>query len=143
MNSPPRVFLLSPANTAGLRCAMLMRENAQFDLAVRLREGTATIGEVYAFVSGLYFRGKMAYVSAFAAPPSGVPAAVVIVPGVGLIPPETPVSIEQLRKISRVPIHEDNGAYRIPLLRDAALLESHGGRDCHYFFNDTTTTEKY
>jgi len=143
MNSSPRVFLLSPANTGGLRCAMLMRENAEFDLAVRLRDGIATIGEVYAFISGLYFRGKMEYVSVFASPPKGIPGAVVIVPGIGLVPPETLVSIEQLRAISRVPIHEDNGAYRIPLLRDAALLESHGGPGCQYVLLGSIATEKY
>jgi hypothetical protein len=140
---PPRVFLLSPANTAGLRCAMLMRENAEFDLAIRLREGVATIGEVYAFISGLYFRGKIAYVSAFPSPPAGVPSSVVIVPGVGLVPPDTRVSIEQLRAISRVSIHEENDAYRIPVLRGAKLLDRHAGPECRFVLLGSIATEKY
>ena len=64
-----RVFLLSPAKAGGPRYTTLLREQSDFDLAVRLRQGTATIGEVYAFISSLYFRGKVAapYVKRFAA----------------------------------------------------------------------------
>ena len=64
---------------------MLLNERATFDLAVRLRAEGAPLGDVYSFISGLYFRGKMAYSAAFAAPPEGVPSAVVITPGAGLI----------------------------------------------------------
>lgn len=56
-----RIFLLSPAWLGGRRTEMLLREEAGFDLAVRLRKGQATIGDVYSFISGLYFRGKLAY----------------------------------------------------------------------------------
>ncbi|MCC6143789.1 MAG: hypothetical protein IT368_08275, partial [Candidatus Hydrogenedentes bacterium] len=38
------VYLLSPANCAGKRAAMLMRQEAQFDLALRLRTCGATVG---------------------------------------------------------------------------------------------------
>lgn len=138
-----RVFLLSPANTAGLRAAMLLRDHAQFDLARRLQQGVATIGEVYAFISGLYFRGKIAYASAFPSPPEGVPPSVIIVPGIGLVPPDTCVAIEQLRAISRVPIHEENEAYRLPVLRDAALLDRHAGPECSYVLLGSIATEKY
>src|SRR6186997_752981 len=91
----PRVFLLSPANTGGIRSGYLLRENARFDLAIRLRLGTATIGEAYAFMSGLYFRGKIAYADAFRAAPPGVPHAAVIVPGIGLVPPDTTITGDQ------------------------------------------------
>src|SRR5215471_14762440 len=67
---PARVFLLSPANCSGRRAKMVLSERAQFDLAVRLRSGDGvTIGEVFAFVSGLYFKGKLAYALEFARPP--------------------------------------------------------------------------
>ena len=48
---------------------MVMNERATFDLAVRLRGEGALLGDLYAFISGLYFRGKFAYSSAFAVPP--------------------------------------------------------------------------
>src|SRR5260370_28213666 len=100
MKKPRRVFLLSPANTGGLRGAMLMRDDLQFDLGKRLHGGVATIGEVYAFISGLYFRGKIAYASAFPSPPGGVPASLLIVPGARLVPPARCLSIERPRAIS-------------------------------------------
>ena len=57
-----RVFLLSPAYAGGERARMVMSEHAQFDLARRLRSKRgATIAEVFSFLSGLYFRGKIAY----------------------------------------------------------------------------------
>jgi hypothetical protein len=122
---------------------MLMRAEAEFDLARRLQSGVATIGEMYSFMSGLYFRGKIAYVEAFpSAPPSG-PAAVIIVPGMGLVPPDTRINIDQLRAISGVDIHEDNESYRVPLVRDAVLLERHGGPDCEYVLLGSVATDKY
>src|SRR4051794_9025043 len=109
---------------------MLLREQATFDVATRLRQGAATIGEVYAFISGLYFRGKLAYAEAFPAAPDGIPPALVIVPGVGLIPPETPIAIEQLRAIADVPVDEDNPIYREALLQAAKLVDQYAGPTC-------------
>src|SRR4029453_4946784 len=51
-----RVFLLSPASSTGKRCAQLVASGADFELAVRLRDGGVPIGEVFSFLSSLYFR---------------------------------------------------------------------------------------
>ncbi|MBA3544765.1 MAG: hypothetical protein H0T83_10060, partial [Chthoniobacterales bacterium] len=57
-----RTFLLSPAYAGGRRAQMLLSERGQFDLARRLRTGEeVSLGEVFTFLSGLYFRGKLAY----------------------------------------------------------------------------------
>ena len=62
-----RIFVLSPAYAGGARARMIMSERAQFDLARRLRSNEQpTLGEVFTFLSGLYFRGKIAYANAFA-----------------------------------------------------------------------------
>ncbi|HEX3869192.1 MAG TPA: hypothetical protein VHV77_02020, partial [Pirellulales bacterium] len=67
---PGRIFLLSPAHCGGRRAELLFRDAADFDLARRLRNDAAVpIGEVFAFVSGLYFRGKLGYSTRFARPP--------------------------------------------------------------------------
>jgi len=67
-----RIFLLSPAYAGGERARMILSESAQFDLAKRLRNKQgATIAEVFTFLSGLYFRGKIAYANAFARPIRG------------------------------------------------------------------------
>lgn len=116
----PRAFLLSPAHSAGRRAALVLREQAAFPLALRLRsrEG-APLGDVYAFVSGLYFRGKLAYARAFASPAAAIH---VIVPGRGLVHPDTPVTLDDLRAIGAVPVDPDDPRYRDPLARDAASL---------------------
>lgn len=140
---PDRVFLLSPAKAGGPRYEMLLRESAGFDLAVKLREATATIGEVYSFISGLYFRGKMAYADAFRAAPPGIPPALVIVPGAGLVPPETLVTTDQLRAIAEIPVDERNDAYRDTLLRAAKLLAEHAGPACLFVLLGSIASGKY
>src|ERR1043166_6638703 len=65
--SGQRIFVLSPAYAGGRRAQMLLSERAQFELAKKLRSDTgATIAEVFTFLSGLYFRGKIAYANTFA-----------------------------------------------------------------------------
>src|SRR5438034_11059370 len=86
---------------------MILRDRATFELAVRLQQQGAPLGEIYAFISGLYFRGKLAYAEAFAAPPEGLTGSFVITPGRGLLPPELPITMEELRHIATVPVEAD------------------------------------
>ena len=117
------IFLLSPANCAGKRAGFLLRKDARSGLAQRLRsEAGATIGEVFTFMSGLYFRGKLAYALAFAKPPDGCGGVQVIVPGRGLCPPQTAIDLAGLRAIARVPVDPGDRRYTGPLQRDAARL---------------------
>src|SRR5688572_11999482 len=68
-----RVFILSPAKTTGKRAQMLLSERSTFELAQRLRsERGVTLGEAFSFMSGLYFRGKLAYAKRFASSTPGV-----------------------------------------------------------------------
>src|SRR5688572_11570649 len=100
-----RVFLLSPAHSGGQRARYLTNESAEFELAVRLRsESGLSLGEAFAFMSGLYFRGKLAYASAFARAPAGVGGVLVIVPGRGLVSAETRVSVADLQAMAGVPV---------------------------------------
>jgi hypothetical protein len=134
---------MSPARIGGPRSHMLLREEANFDLAIRLRQGTATLGEAYSFISGLYFRGKMAYVEAFAAPPMGAPPALIIVPGLGLVPPHELFDAQRLRGTAGVPVDASNPMFTAPLLRDAALLDQQSGPDCEYLLLGSIATSKY
>jgi len=120
MSPTRRIFLLSPANCSGIRAGYLLRRDARSPLAQRLRstEG-ASIAEVFTFMSGLYFRGKMAYASAFADPPAGCAGIHVIVPGLGLLPPHTVIDLGGLRAIARVPVDPASRRYLGPLERDA------------------------
>src|SRR5215831_4355609 len=127
-----RVFLLSPAYPGGERGRLLLGPGAEFDLAVRLREGRATLGEIFAFISGLYFRGKMSYVQAFASPPCGIPSALVIASGRGLIPPETRITVEELQQIASIPIDIADPRYHLPLERDCLSLSKTAGENCDF-----------
>ena len=144
-SEPPftRVFLLSPARIGGPRSALLLNPDASFEAAIRLREGAVTLGEVYAFISGLYFRGKVAYVQAFANSPSGVPSAFVIVPGLGLLPLDAILDRDRLLATGQVPVDEENQAYSVPLLRDIVRLNRDAGPACRYILLGSIATEKY
>jgi hypothetical protein len=122
---------------------MVLSDRAQFELAVRLRAGAAGLGEVFAFISGLYFRGKLAYAQAFASPPQGVPGSLVITAGAGLVPPETAVSLDQLRALASVPIDAADPRYREPVERDARLLQAAIGPECGIVLLGSIATTKY
>jgi hypothetical protein len=146
---PPRIFLLSPANCSGLRAKMVLSDRAQFDLAVRLRgdQGVA-IGEVFAFVSGLYFKGKLAYALAFARPPDPGAAlagsgALVITPTAGLRPVETAVTADAVRAFARVDIAANDPRYRRPLLASARALDEEIGPDCEVVLLGSIASAKY
>ncbi len=65
-----QIFLLSPASCGGKRAALLFNDRAEFDIAKRVRsEEGAPLGEVFSFLSGLYFRGKITYARMFENPP--------------------------------------------------------------------------
>jgi hypothetical protein len=144
-----RVFLLSPANCSGPRAKMVLSERAQFDLAVRLRGGRGVaLGEVFAFVSGLYFRGKLAYALEFARPPepgtelvgSG---ALVITPTAGLRPAETAVTVEAIRTFAGVDIAANDPRYRRPLLASARAIADELGPDCDLVLLGSIASAKY
>src|SRR4051794_39823779 len=138
-----QLFVLSPASCSGQRAELLFNERAEFFLARRLRDQGATLGEVFSFLSGLYFRGKLTYARAFAvgwAVPTGVLPGIdlvgtahptragidnrirVITTSRGLLDPETVVRLEDLREFAAVPIDSAEPRYREPLARDAADL---------------------
>jgi hypothetical protein len=119
----PRLFLLSPAHCGGKRAELLLSNRARFALAQRLRAGEAVaLGEAFSFLSGLYFRGKLAYARRFARPPGGVPGVQVITPNRGVLPAETPIGREDLREFGTVDIRADDPRYRVPVGRDVARL---------------------
>jgi len=118
-----RVFLLSPAHCGGERARLLFDARARFDLARRLHGGHGpSLGEVFAFLSGLYFRGKLTYALAFARPPAGGAGLYVITPCDGLCAAEEPVDVVRLRRFAAVDIATGDPRYHEPLARDAGRL---------------------
>src|SRR5207247_9916022 len=84
-------------------------------LTAQLANGGAPLGEVFTFMSSLYFRGKLAYATRFG-------RAYVITPGRGLLPADVLIRVDDLRKMAGVPVDEAVPAFREPLVRDAVAL---------------------
>jgi hypothetical protein len=139
-----RVFFLSPAHCGGERARLFLNPRSEFKLARQLRtpEG-APIGEVFSFLSGLYFRGKLAYAREFASPPTGVPGALVITPNEGLRSPDEPITISRLKRFARGDVDERKRSYRQPLLRDARLIEEVAGESCEVVLLGSVASGKY
>jgi predicted kinase len=122
------IFLLSPASTHGERAALLLNDRSTFELAVNLRTGGAVpLGEIFSFLSALYFRGKLTYARAFGRPPPGLCGAFVITPGEGLRDAADPVTLDRLRKYGDVPIKVNEQRYLAPPREPGGP----GGRPCH------------
>lgn len=138
-----RIFLLSPAYSGGERAKMLLNPAAQFVMAQKVRRGEATLGEVFAFLSGLYFRGKMAYTSAFAQPPGRVAGGWVITTNQGLLPSSTLADLAMLQSFSTVPIDAENPAYRVPLEKTAEALRKRIKPACEVVLLGSVATGKY
>ena len=136
------IFLLSPAFCGGKRAQLLLSEKAAFPLARRLAQpGGTSIGEVFSFVSGLYFRGKVAYAREFARPAAGLPASLVITPTRGLVESSTLVSREDLIEFAMVDIAAHDARFRTPFERDAAILASRA--DLEVVLLGSVATGKY
>ncbi|HEY0552204.1 MAG TPA: hypothetical protein VGF13_21565 [Verrucomicrobiae bacterium] len=122
-----KIFLLSPAHSGGKRAQLILNPRAPFALARRLHTAQpVALGEIFTFLSGLYFRGKLAYARAFASPPDGLHGAYVITSNRGLMPADTEISLADLKSFSLVAIDAEDPRYRRPLLRDAKqIAEQH------------------
>jgi hypothetical protein len=102
---------------------MILRDEAEFELARRLRgKRGAPIADVFTFLSGLYFRGKIAYANVFARPARGTSGVLVITPTRGLIDARTRIHLDDLREFAEVDIHQEDPRYRMPIERDARHL---------------------
>jgi hypothetical protein len=143
LHQASRVFLLSPANVAGIRAGLVMDEKGDSEMARRLRQDGVPLGQLFSFMSGLYFRGKLAYARAFAAAPPDVAGAFVITVSGGLVPADTLVTLDRLREISVGSIDPSEERYRTPLDRDAQLLSEAAGANCEIVLLGSIATPKY
>jgi hypothetical protein len=143
MDRAGRIFLLSPASCSGRRAQLLLRGGGAEPLAQALREDGATLADVFAFVSSLYFRGKIAYARAFGRPPAGVPAAWVITSSRGLLDADTRIVLDDLREFAGVPIGVDSTAYRNSLEVTSHALAGRMGARTDIVLLGSIATGKY
>jgi predicted kinase len=141
---PETIFMLSPASTSGERTRLLLDDRSTFPLARQIRTPAgAPLGEVFSYLSALYFRGKLAYARAFGRPPAGLPAASIITPGEGLRDPAEPLTIARLRGYVDVPIRSAERRYTEPLLRDADALSQLAGAPCRIVLLGSVASSRY
>jgi len=140
-----RIFLLSPASSSGKRAALLFNPRADFVVAERVRsEEGAPLGEVFSFLSGLYFRGKLNYARAFENPPPRRASGVhIITPTDGLCSPGMMVTLTDLERFAGVPIDAEESRYRFPLEEDARRLAGKIGPRCEVVLLGSVATGKY
>ena len=129
------VFLLSPANCAGTRAQLLLKSRTS-PLTARLANGGVPLGEVFAFMSSLYFRGKLAYATRFG-------HAYVITPGRGLLPADVLIRLDDLRQMATVEVDEAVPAFREPLVRDATAIANNLGPGDRVVLLGSVATDKY
>ncbi len=123
---------------------MILNQRAEFDLARRLRAAEpVSLGEVFTFLSGLYFRGKLAYANAFAHPRNDNTRVLVITPTRGLMPAATLVTLTDLREFAEVDIDEDDPRYRRPLERDTRRLLRQLSSECDVVLLGSIASSKY
>lgn len=134
------LFLISPARCNGERAEMLAASKTAA-MGLLLRGEGAPIGDVFAWLSALYFRGKLTYARAFAKPPASLPGALVMAPGAGLRSPETRISGIALRAMGGVDVESD--AFVKPLRRDAELVDRAYGGAARVVLLGSIATGKY
>jgi hypothetical protein len=134
------VFLLSPAYCGGRRAAIMLRQGSQLAIAKRLDEERLSLGEAFSFMSGLYFRGKITYASAFGATADST---LVITPTRGLQSPDMVVTRELLQEFAGVDISSDDARYSRPLERDLRVLSARMPADARVVLLGSVATGKY
>jgi hypothetical protein len=139
-----RIFLLSPANSGGERAKLLFNPRAGFKLAHRLQRGEEiAIGEIFSFLSGLYFRGKFTYARTFGRPPGRLFGGYVITSNRGLLPMEHPLGLAELRAFGNVPIEANEPRYLELLESSARALRKLAGKNCDFVLLGSISTKKY
>jgi hypothetical protein len=130
------VFLLSPAFCGGRRAGILLNEKSDAVTARDFRAGRLSLGQAFAFMSGLYFRGKLAYAERFG-------DSYVITPTRGLQPPSLPFTLALLREFAVGDVSLDNPAYRSALERDATALAKRIGTRAQVVLLGSVASGKY
>jgi hypothetical protein len=122
---------------------MLLRDGSSMAMAVRLAEGTLPLGEAFSFMSGLYFRGKVAYAKAFGRRVGPGPSAFIITPTRGLQPPDVLVDRNVIEEFAALDVAHDEPRYRDPLVTDARELAAALAGDARVVLLGSVATAKY
>jgi hypothetical protein len=141
---PPTLFLLSPARCSTERAVRLIDGRGTSEIAQQLcSPAGAPLGEVFAFLSSLYFRGKLAYARSFVRPAHEPVGVFVITPGEGLRVESEPITAARMRAFGQVEVHHANDRFAAPLLRDARVLAARTSDDTRFVLLGSIASAKY
>ena len=117
-----------------------MSPRAKFDAARMFQspEGVP-IALAFAFMSALYFRGKITYALHFAEQ-SDVR---IIAPGFGLVPPDWRITEERMKTLKKTEVDLSKRNYRKPFERDAKALAREIDDDTSVILLGSVATGKY
>jgi len=144
-----RIFLLSPADCGGLRARQLLSPTSAARVAADLRSPDgAPLGDLFSFVSGLYFRGKLTYARRFADPGDDPPdvaarGVLIITADAGLRAPDTRITADAFARFGGTRIDVDNAAYRAPLEASAKALRRGIADDTSVVLLGSVASPKY
>lgn len=113
-------------------------------MAFQSAEGVR-IDQAMAFMSALYFRGKIAYAERFAQPGPAMEGSgiFIITPGYGLVPPDWRIDAERIKKLRKTPIDIRSRRYKKPLLEDAKTLADQLSSSALVILLGSVATGKY
>ena len=120
----------------------LRRPGSTSAFARQLRDEGAPLGDVFSFLSGLYFRGKLEYARAFARTVGEETGGVYIITMTdGLVSPDTRISLEDLERYA---LCQEGAAAAISVLqRTARALLQRIGSDSDVVLLGSVGTGKY
>jgi len=123
---------------------MLLRPDGKLELSKALRsEHGAPLGEVFSFVSSLYFRGKASYARTFGHAAGGRQSALVMTAGGGLCSLDESVTEQRLAAWQRNAVHEHNPHFTAPLVRHASELVDASSEDARFILLGSVASHKY
>jgi hypothetical protein len=144
-----RIFLLSPADCRGRRAHQVLSARSTHAVAVAMRSRPgAPLGDLFAFISALYFRGKLTYARRFAAPPDpgddeAAAGVHIITPTAGLRTPETRVTRTAFEAFAEGAVDSANPRYTRPLVASARALRAAVGPECEVVLLGSIASPKY
>ena len=123
-----------------MRARFLLNPHAPFPLARQFHAGGLSLAEAFAFMSGLYFRGKISYARHFARSPDLI---WIITANAGLCSPERIVHPDDVAAFGRTEIDAGDRKFVEPLDRDLIALRDRLGARGSVVLLGSIATPKY
>lgn len=140
----PRIFLLSPATAHGARAKTLLAPEPRSPVATQLASADGMpLGQIFTYLSGLYFNGKLTYARHYSTPPPslGRTGIYIITMTDGILTPEHRIGLDDLQRYAAAEKQTEDG--RRALETSARALAETIGPRCDVVFMGSVASDKY